>query len=212
MKKKYINYLEKDHKFDKKTMFGIICLLIVISGFYGWLYEFIFYFFNGGMKYFYWRGGNFLPWINIYAIGSLGIFFVTYKYRKKPLKVFLISMILCGVLEYLSGLGMYIIGNGWRCWDYNKEILNFGNIGGFVCLRSVLIFGISGLVLIYFLIPLCFFIADKMNKKLFLILTIGLCSIVLFDEIYNLLIARLLHLPRAYNIHKAWGWHYVKFK
>ena len=25
---------------------------------------FIFYYFNGGMKGFYWRGGNFLPWIN----------------------------------------------------------------------------------------------------------------------------------------------------
>ena len=107
MKKEYINYLEKDHNFDKKTMFGIICLLIVISGFYGWLYEFIFYYFNGGMKYFYWRGGNFLPWINIYAIGSLGIFFINYKHRKKPIRVFFTSMILCGVLEYISGLGMY---------------------------------------------------------------------------------------------------------
>ena len=212
MKEKYKKYIEENHNFDKQTMIGIICLLIVITGFYGFLYEYIFYYFNGGMKYFYWRGGNFLPWINIYAIGSLGIYFVTYKMRKSPLKVFLTSTILCGVLEFISGLGMYIIGNGWRCWDYNQEILNFGNIGGFICLRSVLFFGLSGLILIYFLVPICFYIAKKMNKKLFLILTITLCSIVLFDEIYNLIIARVLHTPRAYDIHKAMGMHYVKFK
>ncbi len=212
MKNMYKNYLNKDYNFDRKTMTGIICLLVVITGFYGFLYEYIFYYFNGGMKYFYWRGGNFLPWINIYAIGSLLIFFTTYKFRKNPLKVFLIGMILCGLLEFFSGLGMYVIGNGWRCWDYNQEILNFGNIYGFVCLRSVLFFGVSGLVLIYFLIPLCFFIATKVNKKVFFWVTVILCSIVLFDEIYNFAIARILHLPRAYDIHKAMGMHYVHFK
>lgn len=70
MKEKYNNYLNKEHNFDKLTMFGIICLIIVISGIFGWIYEFIFYYFNSGMKTFYFRGGNFLPWINIYAIGA----------------------------------------------------------------------------------------------------------------------------------------------
>ena len=85
MKEKFKNYLNNDYKFDKSTFIGIICLIIVISGVFGWLYEFIFYFFNSGMKQFYWRGGNFLPWINIYAIGAVIIFFLTYKKRKKPL-------------------------------------------------------------------------------------------------------------------------------
>ena len=123
MKKKYMNYLNHDHSFDKKIMLGIICLMIVIAGVFGFLYEFIFYYFNGGMKEFYWRGGNFLPWINIYATGALMIYYLTYHHRRKPFKVFFISFISCGVLEYISGLGMYIIGNGLRCWDYNQEIL-----------------------------------------------------------------------------------------
>ena len=104
MKKKYDDYLNKDHSFDKKMMLGIFCLVIVISGVLGFIFEFIFYYFNEGMKYFYWRGGNFLPWINIYAIGALGIYFLTYKHRKKPFKVFLIGGIFCGILEYFSGL------------------------------------------------------------------------------------------------------------
>lgn len=212
MKEKYKNYLNQDHSFDKMTMLGIFCLLIVITGSFGFLYEYIFYYFNGGMKQFYWRGGNFLPWINIYATGSIMIYFLTYKHRKKMLKVFLISLISCGILEYFSGLGMYIIGNGLRCWDYNQEILNFGNIGGFVCLRSVLIFGIFSLLLMYGVVPFCFELAQRINKRTFLMVSITLCSIILFDEFYNLLFARILKLPRARDIYTKLGFHYVIFK
>ena len=168
MKKMYQKYLEEKPQFDKITMVAILCLIVVIAGVFGFLYEYIFYFFNGGMKLFYWRGGNFLPWINIYAYGALGIYFLTFRYRKHPLKVFLLGMLICGVLEFLSGYVMYTFFNGWRCWDYNQEILNFGNIGGFVCFRSVTFFGLSGLLLIYGIVPLCFYLARKMNKKVFL--------------------------------------------
>lgn len=204
--------LKNKNIYDRKIILGVICLIIVISGIFGFLYEFIFYYFNGGMQQFYWRGGNFLPWINIYAIGSLLIFFITYKFKEKPWKVFFISTILSGVLEFIAGLGMYVIGDGFRCWDYNQEILNFGNIFGFVCLRSVLFFGLSSLFLIYVLVPFCFFIARHMNRKIFLIISITICTIFLVDEVYNLLIARLLDLPRASEIYKKLGIHYVSFK
>lgn len=140
------------------------------------------------------------------------IYLLTYKYRKKPWKVFLISFLSTGILEYFSGLGMYIIGHGKRCWDYNQEILNFGNINGFVCLRSVLFFGLSALLLMYVIIPFCFYLAKKMKKKNFLILSITLCSIILIDEFYNLLFARIFHLPRAYDVYSKLGFNYVHFK
>ena len=210
--KKYNDYINKDSSFDKITWLGIFCLIIVIAGIFGFVYEFIFYYFNGGMDKFYWRGGNFLPWINIYAIGAIAIYYLTYKKRKEPLKVFLRSLISCGVLEYISGLGMYIIGRGFRCWNYNTEILNFGNIGGFVCLRSVLFFGLSGLLLIYVIVPICFYLAKNMKKRNFLIMSFTLCSIFLIDEIYNLAIARIIHTPRASDIYKKIGFNYVTFK
>ena len=206
--KKYVN---EDMEFDKKTKIGIFALLIVITGIFGFVYEFIFYYFNSGMKEFYYRGGNFLPWINIYAIGALAIYFLAYKHRKKPIRVLLTGIISSGIIELIGGYMLYKLGNGFRCWDYNSEILNFGNIGGFVCLRSVLFFGVSGLLLIYGMIPLCFFIATKMNKKVFFVVTITLCSIFLLDEIYNLAIARALGTPRASDIYKSIGFKYMKF-
>ncbi len=211
MKTLYKKYLEEDHNFDKSTLLGIICLIIVISGVFGFLYEFVFYYFNSGMTEFYWRGSNFLPWINIYAIGAVFIFFLLYKKRKHPLLVFFASMLITGILEYIGGWMLYEFQDGLRCWDYNSEILNFGNINGFVCLRSVLFFGFSSLLLIYLIVPLCFYLAKKMNKKIFLIITIGLCSIFLFDELYNLIFARILSLPRASDIYKSLGFHYIYF-
>lgn len=206
---KYKDYLEKNHSFDKKTMLGIFCMIIVIGGVFGFLYEYLFYFFNGGMKEFYYRGGNFLPWINIYATGSVMIYILSYKYRKNPLKVFLISVISTGLLEYFSGLGIYIIGDGLRYWDYNTEILNFGNINGFVCLRSVMFFGLSALLLMYVIVPFCFHVASKSNKKVFLIVTISICSIFLADEFYNLIFTKIFNLPNAIKIYKSIGIHYM---
>ena len=127
-------------------------------------------------------------------------------------KVFIYSTVICGLLEFFAGWAIYHFCGGFRCWDYNTEILNFGNIGGFVCLRSVLFFGISSLLLIYVIVPLCYYLAKKMNKKIFLIISISLCSIILLDEIYNLLIARAFDLPRASDIYKRLGISYMNFK
>lgn len=140
------------------------------------------------------------------------IYVLAYKHRKSPIKVFFISVISTGILEYLSGLGIYLLNNGARYWDYNQEILNFGNIGGFICLRSILFFGISSLLLMYVIIPFCFYLAKNMNKKLFMTISITLCSIILIDEFYNLMFARMLRLPRAYNVYTKLGMKYVKFK
>lgn len=212
MKEVYNKYINDEYKFDKITMLGIVSLIIVIAGVFGFIYEFIFYYLNSGMKTFYYRGSNFLPWINIYAIGAIIIYLLTSKYKKKPLKIFLISVVSTGILEFISGYVMYIFFNGFRCWDYNTEILNFGNIGGFICLRSVLFFGISSLLLMYVIIPICYFLASKLNKKTFLIISFSICFIFLFDELYNLIIARIFNLSRASDIYKQIGYKYMNFK
>lgn len=204
-------YLNNNPKLNKKQLIIIICLLIVVTGITGWLYEFIFYYFNSGMKEFYMRGGNFLPWINIYAYGAFLIIFLTFKRRKHPLQVFLISALSTGILEFLSGYILY--GKlGWtKCWDYNQEILSFGNIGGYVCLRSVLIFGLCGLLLIYFILPTLIKIAKSSKGNILLTISIILCTIFLADEIYNLIITELFNFPKASTIYKTLGFKYLYF-
>lgn len=197
---------------DLKQKISIICLLIVITGMFGWLYEVIFYFFNGGMKTIYLRGANFLPFINIYVYGSFIILFLTYRFRKHPLVVFLLSMISTGILEYFSGYVLY--GKlGWtKCWDYNQEILNFGNINGYVCLRSVLVFGLCGLLLVYVIVPLLLKIVKSKYINVIFIVSIIVCSIFLIDEVYNLVFTKLFGLPKASNIYSDMGFKYIYFK
>ncbi len=207
--KKYIN---SEYHFDKPVMFGILSAIWAISGIYGFVYEFIFYYFNGGMKDWYWRGGCFGPWIVIYGIGALLIFFLAYRLKKKPLAVFLVSGLGCGALEFLTGAAFYYLMDGKRNWDYNKEILNFGNINGFVCLRSVLIFAVSGLLLIYLIVPILFYLAKKVNRKLFLIVSIAIGVLFLADVIYNTVIAP--HFPDLYtaaDLYGSLGFKFMKF-
>ena len=201
----------KENKLLPYQQVGIILLTWVFAGFFGWVYEFIFYYFDGGTGEFYMQGGNFLPWINIYAIGAILIMVLVQllKIKKYPWLVFVVSMVATGLLEYVAGWLVYTIGNGTRYWDYNTEILNFGNIGGFVCLRSVLVFGVSALMLVYLIVPFFVKLAKGMSRRAFLALAIPLFAVVMVDEVYNLLASKLFDWPDAMEIYRSMGFKYL---
>ena len=171
----------KDLSFKKKLC--LVLLIFVISGIFGFIYETIFYRIDLG--YFIKRGSTFGPWIPIYGFGGLCIFFLTKKYENKPLLVFILSMIISGILEYLTG---YFLNTYFhlRLWDYNTEIWNFGNLNGYICLRSVLFFGISGIFLIKGIIP--FLKKYLIDKKYSLVIAIILSSLFIFDMIIYLIL------------------------
>jgi len=106
------------------------------------------------------------------------------RFRKNPALFFLLSVLVTGVLEYITGLAMWLIWHQ-RWWDYTGLYLN---IGGFVCLRSVLSFGIGGLVLIYLIEPALARFAYKIPKQLLNGLCIGMAVIMVLDAVCSLLI------------------------
>lgn len=135
---------------SKRDITNLFMLIMISSGIFGFIYETIFYRIDLG--YFVKRGSTYGPWIPIYVFGGLFITLLTYKYKEKPLIVFILGMLVSGLLEYGTGyyLDKYM---GIRLWNYYEEICNFGNINGYICLRSVLFFGFSSLILIYLIIP-----------------------------------------------------------
>lgn len=161
-----------DEKLSKRDIINLYILIMISSGIFGFIYETIFYRIDLG--YFVKRGSTFGPWIPIYVFGGLFITLLTYKYRKKPLIVFLLAMLISGLLEYFTGMFFYEVFNT-RLWDYNTEIWNFGNINGYICLRSILFFGISSLILVYLMIPGLIKIIKSIKKK-----TINIVSLLLF--------------------------------
>ena len=198
-------------KLKKKELISFICLVVIICGFIGWGVEVIFYYIDSGFKTIYWRGGNFLPWINIYAWGALLIITLAYKNREHPLHVFLISMAGAGLLELLSGYFLYGVLGWTRLWDYNRESFSGFTIGGYVSMRSLVGFGIGGLFLIYILTPLLIKLVTSKHKDKVFVISIVLVSIIMIDELYNLIFAYMLHTPRARDIYRPLGFKYLYF-
>ena len=62
------------------------------------------------------------------------------------------------------------------------------------------------------MIPAFIYLARHLKRKTFLIISFGLLSLVLFDEVYNLIIARVFSLPRARDIYSKIGFNYMNYK
>lgn len=184
---------------------GVILLVVVISGFVGWVWEFLIQEIPAGFRELYIKGGNLLPWLNIYAYGALIILLISYRLRKHPLVVFVVSALACGALEYFAGWIVYTVGHGTRYWNYSDSWWAIGNIDGFVCPASVLAFGLGALVLVYLLMPFCVKLARRMTKRGFLTLSVSLFTLVMVDDITNLVLKNM-DLPTAMNLYESWGW------
>lgn len=165
----------------------LLCKIFVISGIFGFIYEEIFYYFDLG--YFVKRGSTFGPWIPIYAFGGVMIYLGCNKLKNKPLYIFLLASVIAGVLEFLIGYYLWHF-RSLRLWDYNTEMLNFGNIGGYVCLRSVLFFGISGLLLFYVILPAINKINVKFNNSINKYVTNILFCLFVIDIIISWIIVK----------------------
>ena len=165
------NGLFMTEKLSKRDVFNLYVLIMIGSGIFGFIYETLFYRIDLG--YFVKRGNTYGPWIPIYVFGRLFITLLTYKHKEKPWKVFVMAMLVSGIIEFLTGWILYE-GFRIRLWDYNVEIWNYMNINGYICLRSILFFGISGLILIYLIIPSLIKIIKRVNRK-----TIDSISLVL---------------------------------
>ena len=170
--------LFKDKKIDKISTINILIIIILFGAFFGFIWESAFYRLTLG--YFTKRGTSFGPVVPIYGVGALLIVLLTYNYKDNPWKVFFINTIVLGTLEYITGWVLFEFFN-LRLWDYNTEIWNFGNLHGFICARSIGLFGIAGLIMIYLFLPKIFTLVEKVNSKKMTIICITLFIIFIID-------------------------------
>lgn len=169
----------------KEENIVLIIQIILISAIFGFIYETIFYRIDLG--YFVKRGYTIGPWLPIYATGGILIYLSNIKNKNNILKIFINSAVMCGLLEFIVGYLLLHISH-IRLWDYNTEILNYGNIGGYICLRSVLFFGLSGVFLMNIVLPLITKIINKYQSKKTEYITIFLGGLFCIDFIVNYII------------------------
>lgn len=162
--------------------FDTICCLALIFwsfGIVGWIYEMLFYRINDGM--FVERGQGLGPWLPIYGFGAVFICILAARFKKSVIAVFLVSALVSGAVEYLTGWVLYRFFDGLRLWDYNTEIWNWGNINGYICLRSILLFAFSGVITIYAVVPLIGYLADLLPEKVFRAICLVPAALFLVD-------------------------------
>lgn len=102
------------------------------------------------------RGFLLGPYCPIYGCGAILITVLLNHFTDKPLLLFIMAILLCGTLEYITSFAMEKIF-GLRWWDYSNKKFN---INGRVCLNTIIPFGILGMVIMYLTNP---FFWDKLN-------------------------------------------------
>ncbi len=154
----------------KKYSFDFYCLLFFLLAFIGWVWETALYFFTEHT--FINRGIYKGPYLPIYGVGGILIYICFYRWKKRPLRVFLGSLILCSLIEYATSWFLELKW-GVRWWDYSGHFLN---VNGRICLLGASAFGICGTVLLCVLAPFY----EKVFLRIPYKLRIGLMVFFLF--------------------------------
>lgn len=104
------------------------------------------------------------PWIPIYGFGCVLILLLLKRFRMRPKVEFSMAVLLCGCIEYFTGLVLELTHNGQKWWDYTGYFLN---LDGRICAEGLLVFGVGGMAFVYVIAPLIDnWVKEHLNKKL----------------------------------------------
>ncbi|MBR3161895.1 MAG: putative ABC transporter permease [Bacilli bacterium] len=127
------------------------------------------------------RGFLIGPYCPIYGCGSVLMILYLTQYKDNFITVFLLSMLICCFLEYLTSYLMEKIFKA-RWWDYSDMKYN---LNGRICGENALLFGIGGLVIIYIVNPIITKIINLFNPTITIILSIIFFTIFIADTILS---------------------------
>lgn len=163
---------------EEARTFDFYVLLFFGLSFIGWLWEVGIYlvtehsFVNRGI----YRG----PYLPIYGAGGLLLWFLLHRLSRKPVKTFLLSALVCSIVEY--GTGFFLEWKwGLRWWDYTGYFLN---LNGRICLLSVTAFGLAGTALNCLLMPCYMKLYHRISRRLRISLSLLWMAIFVLDATY----------------------------
>lgn len=130
------------------------------------------------------RGFMIGPYCPIYGWGAIAITILLHRYTNDWVVLFLMSVITCGVLEYVTSYVMEKLFHA-RWWDYSKRKYN---INGRVCLETLIPFGILGLIIMYVTNPFILSQFAKVPEQTLNIIAIILFVIFSIDGLISLVV------------------------
>lgn len=127
------------------------------------------------------RGFLIGPYCPIYGCGCVFIITFLNKYLDDPIVLFFMTIISCAILEYLTSYIMEKIFKT-RWWDYSNKKFN---INGRICLETLVLFGIGGLIVSYVGHPFIMSIITLIPINILNIIAIILATIFILDIIVS---------------------------
>lgn len=158
----------------------IYFLLFMVYSIAGWLMEVICKLIQ--YKRFINRGFLIGPYCPIYGYGALLITFLLRKYVDDPVVLFVMSVLICGILEYVTSYIMEKLFKA-RWWDYSKRKFN---LNGRICLGTIIPFGILGLLIMYIFNPFILGKLENLPEIILNIFSISLFIVYIVDNIISL--------------------------
>ena len=168
-----INYMRLYSVTSIIMIFFTMCIV-------GWLWEVSLHLISDGE--FVNRGVMHGPWLPIYGSGCTLILVLLNRFRKNPGLEFGATVVLCGLLEYFSSYYLEMANGGTKWWDYSGYFLN---LNGRICAEGLLVFGVGGCTVVYFVAPLLDNFFKKINSKLAVIICAILLVSFVSDQIYS---------------------------
>ena len=166
-------------KKNETRKFNEYVILFMLCCFIGWFWEVLWEFLKNGNLIN--SGTMHGPWLPIYGTGSLLIYLLLYEYKDKKWLIFIGSFVICTISEYITSIYLeYTYGMAW--WNYTDKPFN---INGRICLPYSLVFGLSGLFVIYKLVPFVKKINLKFNKNVLTVICIILLIIFAADFVFS---------------------------
>lgn len=160
--------------FDLKVLF----LLFIIYSVTGWIIEVIATY--PDTKCFVNRGFLIGPYCPIYGNCAIAMILLLHNI-KDPILLFILSIIICSVGEYVTSYLMEKIFHA-RWWDYTK---NKFNLNGRICLANSLAFGVLGFLLIKFVNPFVVGLITKLSPTMMNILFYTMLILFLIDNVIS---------------------------
>ena len=152
----------------------VIYILFWLYSFLGWLMETTLVSLQS--KKFINRGFFMGPYCPIYGTGGV-LLLVLSPYKDSPFLVFILSIVICSIIEYLTSYILEMIYKV-RWWDYSNRMFN---LNGRVCLFNSICFGLLGMLMVSYLNPVFLNLITSLSDTILTIIALTILIITLID-------------------------------
>lgn len=139
------------------------------------------------------------PWCPLYGLGGLLIISIVSHVPENMFIIYLVSVLVASFTEYLVSVILEMIFD-MKWWDYSFKKFN---LNGRICLENSLLFGVLGILIFYFYLPLKVYMISICDPLLLKIIVYLLFTAMCIDGLITIIEA--FEVKYSYQLIKKIG-------